>query len=40
MKKLQEMELLYDECLTINGKTVKENLEGINHKYIFDSNPD
>lgn len=40
MKKLQELGLLYDECLTINGKTVKENLEGINHKDIFDNYPD
>ena len=40
MKKIQEFCLLYDECLTINGNTVKENLEGINHKQIFDTNPD
>ncbi len=32
MKILQENNLLYDDCYTINGKTIKENLENI--KYI------
>ena len=30
-KILQENNLLYDNCLTINGKTVKENLEKVNY---------
>jgi len=27
MKILQNMDLLYDDCLTVNGKTIRENLE-------------
>ena len=38
MKKLQDLGLLYDDCITINGKTIKENLEGIEHKKIFMEN--
>ena len=38
MKQLQEMDLLYDECMTINGKTIKENLKDIDHKKIFKEN--
>ena len=38
MKQLQELGLLYDECMTINGKTIKENLADIDHKKIFKEN--
>ena len=38
MKKLQDMNLLYDDCLAINGKTLKENLANIEYKKIFEEN--
>ena len=38
MKKLQDMNLLYDDCLAINGKTLKENLANIEYKKIFEKN--
>lgn len=38
MKKLQDMNLLYEDCLAINGKTLKENLANIEYKKIFEEN--
>jgi dihydroxy-acid dehydratase len=31
LKILQEMNLLYDDCLTITGKTIKENLQNVSY---------
>ena len=36
MKILQNMGLLYDDCLTINGKTIRENLDFVDLSHIKD----
>jgi dihydroxy-acid dehydratase len=39
MKRLLNLGLLNGKCLTINGKTIQENLEGIDDNKIFNKNP-